>query len=437
MSIRLITRFALVVVFVSAWNSHTLALQDLPKRAKMPEVSQVEDFDAKSLPKLAVLVLGSENTREQQSEYQRIVEDVFLESLLAKGHTVVARSDVDSLFKEKKFQNSGMTEEVAASVGKFLNVPAVFVIRINEVTFDMGRRSQPGLGKASIGARLLDVKTGVILWNGKHSESDPVSSKSACCGLVMKTAARLAEMFPEKTLTSDPNAKKIEPKSYPKLAVIMIGGASSNRRSNSGPGPGPGPGRQNDQQRMVEDAFIQVLTQKRYQLVSRSDLQSIAKEQQFQQSGLTEDNAVSVGKLLNVPAVLIVRITDFSTETREAPSRRQEQQRPASITRVGIGARLVDVGSGQLIWTHGEWITRDIVNKSEATDILDEAAKDVVNFLPPRPSKSIELIEQADRLERFFQKTAALNLFRAVVNTFPNSPEAEKAALKIKELTNK
>ena len=434
MSIRLIVRFALVVVFVSACNSHILAIQDLPKRAKMPEISQVEDFDAKSLPKLAVLVLGSENTREQQSEYQRIVEDVFLESLLAKGHTVVARSDVDSLFKEKKFQNSGMTEEVAASVGKFLNVPAVFVIRINEVTFDMGRRSQPGLGKASIGARLLDVKTGVILWNGKHSESDQVSSKSACCGLVMKTAARLAEMFPEKTLTSDPNAKKIEPKSFPKLAVIMIGGASSNRRSNSGPGSGPG--RQNDQQRMVEDAFIQVLTQKRYQLVSRSDLQSIAKEQQFQQSGLTEDNAVSVGKLLNVPAVLIVRITDFSTETREAPSR-QQQQRPSSITRVGIGARLVDVGSGQLIWTHGEWITRDIVNKSEATDILDEAAKDVVNFLPPRPGKSIELIEQADRLERFFQKTAALNLFRTVVNTFPDSPEAEKAALKIKELTDK
>ena len=432
MSIRLIIRFALVVVFVSGWNSHTLAFQDLPKRAKMPEVSQVEDFDAKSLPKLAVLVLGSENTREQQSEYQRIVEDAFLESLLAKGHTVVARSDVDSLFKEKKFQNSGMTEEVAASVGKFLNVPAVFVIRINEVTFDMGRRFQPGFGKASSGARLLDVKTGVILWNGKHSESDQVSNKSACCGLVMKTAARLAEMFPEKTLTSDPNAKKIEPKSFPKIAVIMIGGASSNRRSNSGPGPG----RQNDQQRMVEDAFIQVLTQKRYQLVSRSDLQSIAKEQQFQQSGLTEDNAVSVGKLLNVPAVLIVRITDFSTETREAPSR-QEQQRPSSITRVGIGARLVDVGSGQLIWTHGEWITRDIVSKSESTDVLDEAAKDVVNFLPPRPGKSIELIEQADRLERFFQKTAALNLFRTVVNTFPDSPEAEKAALKIKELTDK
>lgn len=187
---------------------------------------------------------------------------------------------------------------------------------------------------------------------------------------------------------------------------------------------------------MVEDAFIQVLTQKRYQLVSRSDLQSIAKEQQFQQSGLTEDNAVSVDKLLNVPAVLIVRITDFSTETREAPSR-QEQQRPSSITRVGIGARLVDVGSGQLIWTHGEWITRDIVSKSESTDVLDEAAKDVVNFLPPRPGKSIELIEQADRLERFFQKTAALNLFRTVVNTFPDSPEAEKAALKIKELTDK
>src|SRR5436309_2220198 len=104
-----------------------------PKGGKKPEASKAASFDPAALPKLAVLVVGGESARgASQADHHRLVEDVFLEALLAKGHAVVARSDVESLFKEKKFQGSGLTEEQATAVGKFLNVPAVLVVRVTD-----------------------------------------------------------------------------------------------------------------------------------------------------------------------------------------------------------------------------------------------------------------------------------------------------------------
>ncbi len=452
------TRHAIYAIALLLFTQfQALAFQEGFKRGnKKPETSSVAEFNPTTLTKIAVLVVGSNDPRDTQmprsfgssdshavqAQYQRLVEDVFLESLLAKGHTVVARSDVDSVMKEKRFQESGMTEELATNVGKLLNVPAVLVIRITEISTETPRGSPLGgktktgnasmTAKASLGARLISVETGAILWNGKHSETLAIGSKPASSGLLLQTAAELAESFPEKKSVGLASyAKTIDPKSIPKLAVIMVGGATTrpsllNSRGMRGE-------TESDQQRLVEDAFIQVLIQKGYGLVSRSDLQSVAKEQRFQQSGLTEDNAVAVGKLLKVPAVLVVQITEFTTEAHSDPATRKQ----ATISLASLGARLVDVHSGEFWWAHSDWTLHKVNGKSESTDLLEKSAKDVVNFIPPLPEARKTMLSQAERLETMCQIAAAQNYYRTVIKNFPDTSESTRAGSRLKALTGK
>ena len=63
--------------------------------------------------------------------------------------------------------------------------------------------------------------------------------------------------------------------------------------------------------RMIEDEFISALLRKNYTVAARSDTQAILKEMQFQKSGVTDDDAVKLGKVLNVQAVLIVSVTSL------------------------------------------------------------------------------------------------------------------------------
>jgi hypothetical protein len=417
---------SLLSLFVT---SNPVFAQPATPGGKKPETSKVADFDATKLTKIAILVVGGAETRGGVlTENQRIVEDAFLECLLAKGHTVVARSDMESLLREKQFQQSGLTEDNAASVGKFLNVPAVLVLRLTEVSADLARQSL--IGKVSLGARLIGVENGAILWNGKHSETLSVISRGACSGLVLLTAAMLAETFPDKKKDLDiAYAKEFGPKSVNKLAIITLDG-----KPLAAP-KGPNAARpQSDQQRLVEDAFIQVLLQKGYSLVSRSDLQSIVKEQQFQRSGLSEDNAVAVGKLLNVPAVLVVRITDYATEPVQNPMAKNKN---ASLTRTAMAARLIDVSNGEILWTHGEWSSRETTAKSDASDLLDTVAKDVVNFFPPAAETNKTLLAQADKLEKLGQISSAIISYQAALKRDLSVAEKKKVEQHLKTLTSK
>ena len=386
---------------------------------KKPETSKAVDFEPTKLTKLAVLVVGNDRPSVLQSDQQRLVEDVFLESLLAKGHTIVARSDVASIFKEKQFQDSGATEKLATSVGKFLNVPAVLVVRI---TLDSAEQTPTSIiGKATIGARLLNVETGAIMWSGTHTVSTPIVSRTAISTVLYMTSAPLAESFPDKPRTGE---RAINPKTIPKLAIIMVSGAT--------PRLGARGATDTDQQRLVEDAFIQVLLQKEYGLVSRTDLQSIAKEQRFQQSGLTEDNAVAVGKLLNVPAVLMVSITDFGADPVAGPAGRSSH-----IARASLAARLIDVGSGEVLWVHSDLGVMTGNMKGDETNVLNSTAKDVVNFFPAAPGTTKVLFAQAQRLEFLGQTTSAMNHYQYLIKNNADTVEGKKAAARVKILMAK
>ncbi|MFI5457188.1 MAG: hypothetical protein ACHRXM_17215 [Isosphaerales bacterium] len=97
-----------------------------------------------------------------------------------------------------------------------------------------------------------------------------------------------------------------------------------------------------DQQALVEDEFVQTMIRKGYSVVAQSDIQALAKEKQFQKSGLTENNAADIGKLLNVPAVIVVRITESAVEQLTDPNTRNT----FTVARASLGARLVSMETG-------------------------------------------------------------------------------------------
>lgn len=404
---------------------------------KKPEASSAANFKPADMTKLAVIVaVGKDNpgmmATRNVNDYQRLVEDIFLECLLAKGYALAARSDVDSVLREKKFQESGATEELATSVGKILNVPAVMLVRVTDYTSEQRQRDTSTV-HVSLGARLVSVETGAILWSGNHSINNSSPGRAGSSGVLLSTVAALVETFPEKPGTKP---RVLNPKSFPKLAIITVNKVHDAQRfGRLSPTREP---QQSDHDRQVEDVFIQVLIQKGYQLVSRSDLQAVMKEQAFQNSGLTDDNAVAVGKMLNVPAVLLVGITETPSDTSMGLigggvfAGGNNSKTPGSNVRASVGARFIEVSSGEVRWTHGEFKSRTISAKGEAADLLSEVAKDAAQFLPPEPDSSRVIMERAVHLEALGQMTAARGEYKVLADRFADTPEGKKAASRLK-----
>jgi hypothetical protein len=288
----------------------------------------------------------------------------------------------------------------------------------------------------------VSVESGVIWWSGKHSESGEVAGRGEGSRVLADTAEQLAKTFPEKSAGGASAGKPIDPKTLTKLAVILAGEQQQRPLSRQ-------PAQQSDQQRLVEDEFVQALMQKGYRLVSRSDIQALAQEQQFQRSGLTESNAVAVGKLLNIPAVLVVRITDFGTDSQRDP---RNGGRPVTVARATIGARLVNVETGLIWWTRSHTASDAVADRGGSGEVLAAAAKNVAESFPPvkeaaAPSnagrddpknvRAQTMLNSAANLERTRKTAAALNYYRDLLKTYPDSPQAETARERIKALEGK
>lgn len=373
---------AAVLCLALAWYGDAVIHAQSPaKGGKAPETSSDESFRPQELAKLAVIVSTEQRNRQLQSDQQRLVEDMFVQTLLERGHVVVARSDIRSVLKEQAFANSGLTDGNAAAVGKLLNVPAVLVVRITEFLSenqrDAKRNPQVLMARAALGARLVSVETGGIWWQGTHSLSEVVNRKGELLMVLAKVTEKLSRAFPEKNL--EKNAQKdseketektshFDPKGIDKLALIMVGETRSRNASL-------------DQQRLVEDKLGILLGNKGYTLVSRSDLQSVMQEKEFQQSGLTEENVSNFGKLLNIPAVMVVRITECDTE-----SQRRSGGRSITIAMAALGARLVSVETGEVLWCRTWIAAQEVGGKLDASQVLINVAKKIGESFPNRDS---------------------------------------------------
>jgi hypothetical protein len=378
-----------VLLLAAYWCISSLALAQ-QRRARAtkpkPETSQDSSFDPKQLTKLAVLVVGSgpsrglaRGNRDTLTDQQRLVEDEFVEILLQKGYSLVSRSDIQAVIKEQRFQKSGLTEDNAVDVGKLLNVPAVLVVSVTTFSAEnqVNQRTRKSflVGIATLGARLVSVESGAIWWSGTHGETRAINGRAEARDVLAYVAKNVAAAFPDRGAEGgSSSASSFDPKGLTKLAVVVVGSARSGN---------PVRGGQDNltaQQRLVEDEFVRVLLQKGYSLVSRSDIEAVVKEQRFQKSGLTPEDAVEVGKLLNVPAVLVVRVTDTAIEN-------QRSLRTNTMVLVGkasLGARLVSAESGLILWSRAEHGSQEVANRSGASYVLAQTAKKVAVAFPDK-----------------------------------------------------
>jgi curli biogenesis system outer membrane secretion channel CsgG len=385
-------RLVVVLLLTASCCGQGLAQTRKPTKGKAPETSSDASFQPDDLTKLAVIAYTEERRGQSQSDQQRLVEDIFVQTLLSRGHLVVARSDLKSVLTEQELENSGLTDGNAVAVGKLLNVPAVLVVRITEYAvetqFDAKINSRTQSARATVGSRLIDVNTGGIAWQGTHGLSDTVQTEGELVQMLVQVAERLARAFPKKS--SKPSG--FDPDAIDKLAVVMVG---DSRRRGSFSSLARSGQQRTDEQRLVEDKLGIALSNKGYALVSRSDLEALMREKSLQESGLTEENVSELGKLLNVPAVMIVRITECQAsefQKKTAGGKKAAAARPfgansrAHMATAALGVRLISVQTGEVLWCRAAIDSQEVGGKLETSQVLAKVVKKIGDALPQRGS---------------------------------------------------
>lgn len=82
----------------------------------------------------------------------------------------------------------------------------------------------------------------------------------------------------------------------------------------------------------IGDFFVMELLKKGYAPIERSQVQSLLDEQDFQASDLTStEDAAKAGKILNVPAVLLINVPTFKEQ-------------------MSITAKMINVEDGSILW---------------------------------------------------------------------------------------
>lgn len=303
-------------------------------------------FNPKRHNDLAILMDPNQNFNT------RPIEDVFIKWMINKGYTISSRSDMEQIMKEMKFQHSNLTDDNATEVGKMLNVSAVLIVSLSNFYQEGDYR------RMNLGVRMINVEKGNIIWSGSNQDSGTsillgtkISEKIA---REIPTIKNVHDIEPNNSIKSisSPlfNQKKID-----KIALLV------NQKRDM-------------PTRAVEDEFLRLLMKKGYTIPSRSDVEIIMKELEFQYSGLTDDNAVSVGRMLNVPAVLIVDINLYRRERREKGYRIYSM----------LDARLIDVKKNEILWLGTEFGSK---YNDEGTLIVDLSEK-LANQFPNRFSKN-------------------------------------------------
>jgi hypothetical protein len=118
--------------------------------------------------------------------------------------------------------------------------------------------------------------------------------------------------------------------------------------------------------RRMEDEFTMEIIGKGYSVVSRSDVQRVVTEMNFQASGLTdsgEKGAAKIGKILNVPGIVLVGVNNVAEQNHFTPGSsgytRNKKGEVSSystgpsnmvISSAAISARLIDVQTTDVLW---------------------------------------------------------------------------------------
>lgn len=126
--------------------------------------------------------------------------------------------------------------------------------------------------------------------------------------------------------------------------------------------------------RSVEDVFTAALLGKRYKVASRSDVDRILQEMKFQQSGLTDADAKKIGRILNVPAVLIGSVPRSQEKVFRSGSKIKHIE-------IQFSARLIDVESSEVLWISS---LEGYDDRQNAHNLVQKLASMVADSFPSR-----------------------------------------------------
>lgn len=171
-------------------------------------------------------------------------------------------------------------------------------------------------------------------------------------------------------------ARNLDPQKLEKLAVLVVDSTITSSRQMRTPNPIVA---------QVEDLFLRGLIARGYRMVSRTDNQFLLAEIKFQQSGATEAGAAELGRMLNIPAVVIVRINEHANWSEMVRVKYQDGSTKSVReyrARTTIAARLVSVEQAEVLWASSQ-TESGRVNDSTGT-MAGEAARKVVAAFPYR-----------------------------------------------------
>jgi len=92
----------------------------------------------------------------------------------------------------------------------------------------------------------------------------------------------------------------------------------------------------------VAELFVTAMLKAgRYELVERSQIASVLGETELSLAGLTDSQAVAIGAMLGADGVIIGTVDEYATVAH----------RKKAIPVVGISARMIDCGTGKVLWS--------------------------------------------------------------------------------------
>lgn len=175
-----------------------------PARA---ESSTSANFRPSEYDRIAIIISDETGKLRRDVGILRQVEDEFISSLIDKGYRVAARSDVNALLGELRFQSGHISEADAAELGHMLNVPAVLLVTITNidgsseyVRYRDGGGERVYYAHGGLGARLVGVETSEVLWVSSHATRMKIEDNRNEQRILPYIAEMVAVAFPPRTM---------------------------------------------------------------------------------------------------------------------------------------------------------------------------------------------------------------------------------------------
>jgi len=313
---------------------------------------------------IAVLVRAGRvnvNSPHVPAPHLRFADAEFSRELLARGYRVAPRGDVAAALEELAFQqDSGMTRAGGAKLGRMLGVPQVLLVTVYGHSYK---------SRSRVEARILDLSSGRIVWNdmefrGRHSPFEAMSESARLLAARLPPTRKVDledELFVARAPALDPN-------DFRRIVVLSRSWNRGGRR----------------RQETVEDAtatsrFVAMLMGRGVRVIERGAVEELLREGEFQRSGITEQNAVAFGKMLNVRGVLLVGVPQSDSATP-----RRTVLGPRGYAATTVTARLLDVERAEVVWQGTASGKARIRDAGETIQVIQDAATRLAAAFPGR-----------------------------------------------------